>query len=171
VHQEDAFRALAVPLPGKYESDDDGPTLRRVAALIRDIAADPARELDRLGEYVVFAVATGNADFHGRNVSLLYADDGPRLAPLYYTITTVVYDTVTSFLAMRVGGADSVDGLEVDDIVAELVGWGVPRARATRVVFAALERLRSALGPAMAAVPQAKNVATVVEARLAALLA
>jgi serine/threonine-protein kinase HipA len=80
MHQEDACQALGVPIPAKYEADDGGPTLRHIAALVRRLAVRPVQELERLAAYATFTVAIGNADFHGRNLSLLYSGDGPLVA-------------------------------------------------------------------------------------------
>jgi serine/threonine protein kinase HipA of HipAB toxin-antitoxin module len=143
MHQEDACQALGVPIPAKYEADDGGPTLRHIAALVRRLAVRPVQELERLAAYATFTVAIGNADFHGRNLSLLYSGDGPLVAPLYDAICTVVYESVTPTLAMRVGGADSVDSVTADDIVAELTSWKLPRSRATDLVGSTLDRLRA----------------------------
>jgi len=166
VHQEDACQALGTPLPAKYEADDGGPTLERIAGVIRRLAMDPVEQLERLAAYVTFTVAIGNADFHGRNVSLLYGRDGPQIAPLYDAICTVVYDSVTSTLAMRVGGAETVDAVTADDLVTEVSGWRLPRPRAVDLVGATLERLRAAVEPATAAVPEAQPVAAVVGDRI-----
>lgn len=166
VHQEDACQALGTPLPAKYEADDGGPTLERIAGVVRRLAVDPVEQLERLAAYVTFTVAIGNADFHGRNVSLLYGRDGPQVAPLYDAICTVVYDSVTSTLAMRVGGAEAIDAVTADDVVTEVAGWHLPRSRATAVVGATLQRLRAAVEPVTAAMPEAQPVAAVVRDRI-----
>jgi serine/threonine-protein kinase HipA len=166
VHQEDACQALGVPIPAKYETDDGGPTLRGIADVVRRVAVNPVAELERLATYVTFTVVIGNADFHGRNVSLLYGDDGPRLAPLYDAICTVVFDSVTPTLAMRVGGADSVESVTSADIVTELTGWQLPRARAISLVGSIVHRLHDALDPTTAQMPAAEGVADVVRGRI-----
>lgn len=171
VHQEDACQALGAPIPAKYEADDGGPTLRRIAALVRRLAGDPIGQLAQLAAYVTTTVAIGNADFHGRNVSLLYGVDGPQLAPLYDAISTVAFGSVSPTLAMRVGAAERIDMVTAADIVDEVVGWRLPRPRATALVDATLERLHSAAGPATADVSTAEPVATIVRGRIDQLLA
>lgn len=170
VHQEDACQALGAPLPAKYEADDGGPTLRRVAGLVRRLAADPVGQVERLAAYVAFTAAIGNADFHGRNISLLYGGDGPRLAPLYDAICTVVYDSVTPTLAMRIGGAEEVDAVTSEDVVTEVTGWGLSRSRATDLASTTLERLGPAIAAATAEVPGAQRVSEVVRKRVDRLL-
>jgi serine/threonine-protein kinase HipA len=85
----------------KYEHEPDGPSLRRIAALLRRIAANPPAARDRLAQMTVFTVAVGNADLHGRNTSLLHGDDGPTLAPMYDVVAMVMYDTVSHELGSR----------------------------------------------------------------------
>jgi hypothetical protein len=48
-------------------------------------------------------VVVGNADAHGKNFSILYGSDGPRLAPLYDLLATVAYPELSPQLAMRIG--------------------------------------------------------------------
>lgn len=169
VHQEDACQALGIPVPAKYEYDPGGPTLRRIATLLRRIAADPAADLERLAAMVVFAVAIGNADLHGRNVSLLYGDEGPTLAPVYDAIATVAYDDITTDLGMSVGQARSVGSVTATDLVAEISSWGITRTRAARLLEEDLDRLEVAVDHATDVVPAARAVADIVRRRLAQL--
>jgi serine/threonine-protein kinase HipA len=46
---------------------------------------------------------TGNADAHGKNFSILYAVEGPRLAPLYDLLATVAYPELSPKFAMKIG--------------------------------------------------------------------
>lgn len=169
VHQEDCCQALGVPVPAKYQHDTDGPTLRSIAQLLRRLAAAPTKALTQLVEAVAFAAAIGNADLHGRNLSIVYGVDGPELAPIYDAVATVTYDGITSELALYVGDARSVESVTAADVVAEARSWGVPAARASRLVDDTLERLIAGVDDATAEVPVAERVATVVRQRLRSL--
>jgi serine/threonine-protein kinase HipA len=137
--------------------------------LLRRIAADPAADLERLAAMVAFAVAIGNADLHGRNVSLLYGDEGPMLAPVYDAIATVAYEDITTDLGMSVGQARSVGSVSATDLVAEISSWGITRTRAARLLEEDLDRLDAAIDHATDAVPAAHAVADIVRGRLAKL--
>jgi hypothetical protein len=51
-------------------------------------------------EWQVFNAAAGNADGHGKNLSILYDDEGPRLAPFYDLVSTREYPKLDRLLAM-----------------------------------------------------------------------
>ena len=56
----------------------------------------------------------GNHDAHGKNFSLLYgAGSRVRLAPLYDLVSTVVYEGLTPGFAMRVGGARTLEAMNL----------------------------------------------------------
>ncbi len=102
IHQEDFCQALAVPPERKYASEG-GPTLKDCFALLRRIAARPAIDVLKLLDAVIFNLIVGNADAHGKNFSLLYDGNGPRLAPLYDLLTTVAWPELSPRLAMKIG--------------------------------------------------------------------
>jgi MFS superfamily sulfate permease-like transporter len=52
---------------------------------------------------VIFNVIAGNADAHGKNFSILYDAEGPRLAPLYDLLATVAYPDLSPKFAMKIG--------------------------------------------------------------------
>ena len=102
IHQEDFCQALGVPPETKYASEG-GPVFKDCFALLRRIAARPAVDVLKLLDAAIFNVIAGNADAHGKNFSILYDDDGPRLAPLYDLLATVAYPDLSSKFAMRIG--------------------------------------------------------------------
>lgn len=166
LHQEDMCQALGIPIPSKYEHDPDGPSLRDIAALLRRIAADPAADLERFAEMIVFTVAVGNADLHGRNISLLYRSDGPRIAPIYDAVATVMYDEVSPELGMIVGDARDVTAVSTDNLLLETRAWGLTSRRSTLLIDQTLARIHAAIDAATHAVPAAETVADVVRARV-----
>ena len=102
IHQEDFCQALSIPPETKYASEG-GPAFKECFELIRRVAARPAGDVLKLLNAVIFDVIVGNADAHGKNFSLLYDDQGPRLAPLYDLLATVAYPELSPKLAMKIG--------------------------------------------------------------------
>ena len=102
IHQEDFCQALGVPPETKYASEG-GPTFKDCFALLRRVAARPAVDVLKLLDAVIFNVIAGNADAHGKNFSILYDAEGPRLAPLYDLLATVAYPDLSPKFAMKIG--------------------------------------------------------------------
>lgn len=102
IHQEDFCQALGVPPETKYASEG-GPTFKDCFELIRRVAARPAGDVLKLLDAVIFNLIAGNADAHGKNFSLLYDEQGTRLAPLYDLLATVAYPELSPGLAMKIG--------------------------------------------------------------------
>ena len=102
VHQEDFCQALGVPPEAKYAAEG-GPTFKDCFALLRRVAARPAADVLKLLDAVIFNLIVGNCDAHGKNFSILYDAQGPRLAPLYDLLATVAYAELSPKLAMKIG--------------------------------------------------------------------
>ncbi|HUB35399.1 MAG TPA: type II toxin-antitoxin system HipA family toxin [Solirubrobacteraceae bacterium] len=142
VHQEDLCQALGLSPAHKYE-EDSGPTLARVAEVLRDFAEPTA--IEALLRAVTLNVAIGNCDAHGKNFSLLHTDSGGlRLAPLYDLMATRLYP-VDDHLAMYVDTVQRADRVTAERLVNEAAGWGMRRQRAEEIVGDLLERLPAAL--------------------------
>ncbi len=103
LHQEDFCQALGVVPEMKYQNEG-GPDLAQCFDLVRHITRPNAPQILRLLDYVIFSALIGNHDAHGKNFSLLYSSKTPALAPLYDTLSTAVYPTLTPNMAMKIGG-------------------------------------------------------------------
>lgn len=122
LHQEDFCQALGL-LPGKKYQQEGGPSLARAIELVRTSSANPLIDVPRVLEWQAFNAASGNSDGHGKNLSLLYDDDGPRLAPFYDLVSTRQYKSLDRLLAMSVGGrrnADEIGHHQWASLAAEL---------------------------------------------------
>lgn len=100
LHQEDFCQLLGVDPSVKYESEG-GPNLNQCFKLLRELeltAADIIQFLDK----VIFNFIIGNGDAHAKNFSILYTNDGPRLAPSYDLLATVVYKQIKPRMAMKI---------------------------------------------------------------------
>ncbi len=143
IHQEDFCQALGVPPETKYASEG-GPTFKDCFALLRRVAARPAVDVLKLLDAVIFNVIAGNADAHGKNFSILYDADGPRLAPLYDLLATVAYPDLSPKFAMKIGKRATLAELDAKGRAAFAadVGIGVPltRRRIVEISKAVLEK-------------------------------
>jgi serine/threonine-protein kinase HipA len=122
LHQEDFCQALGL-LPARKYEQEGGPTLAQSVEVVRTGVADPLRDVQRLIEWQAFNTIVGNADGHGKNLSILYDDTGARLAPFYDLVSTREYSSLDRRLAMSVGGrrnADEVGRAQWQALASEL---------------------------------------------------
>ncbi len=103
LHQEDFCQALGVRTLQKYEADG-GPGVDRYLELVRRWSSDAANDVDQLIDRIGFNYLVGNADAHAKNFSLLYSDDGIRLAPAYDILSTHQYAALSKDMATSVAG-------------------------------------------------------------------
>jgi serine/threonine-protein kinase HipA len=108
VHQEDFCQALGIAPDQKYEKEG-GPSLQQCFALLRERSVLPVADVSALLDWVIFNYLIGNADAHGKNISLLLTQQGPHLAPFYDLMSTAVYSELAEKLAMKIGGDDRPD--------------------------------------------------------------
>lgn len=153
VHQEDACQALgrdpeANNRKGKYESSG-GPALREIAELLDRHAADPLPQLRQLVRVVTYNVVIGNADAHGKNISLLHPKPGEVvLAPLYDTVPTALWPKLPTRAAMFVNKRESFADVQLDDIVEEARAWRLDPSEARVIARETAEKLRASLDDA-----------------------
>lgn len=146
VHDEDACQALGVDLErnprAKYESDG-GPRLTQVASLLRSWGTE--EDLYRLLDQVTFTVASGNADAHAKNISLMHREPGRiELSPMYDTVPTALWPSLRTRAAMSIGGAIDLPAIDVEDILREAASWHLPLGPGRARVLETLEALRDA---------------------------
>ncbi|CAN5241857.1 hypothetical protein BH10PSE7_BH10PSE7_36310 [soil metagenome] len=107
------------------------PTFKDCFGLVRSVAARPAVEVLKLLDAVIFNVVAGNADAHGKNFSILYDAEGPRLAPLYDWLATVAYPDLSPKFAMKIGKRATLAELDAKGwkAFAADAGLGLPLVR------------------------------------------
>ena len=142
IHQEDFCQALGVPPELKYASEG-GPTLRDCFALVRSQSIRPAVDVMKLLDAAIFNVITGNADAHGKNFSLLYEREGPRLAPLYDLLATVAYPELAAKFAMRIGRRATLETLDAKGWTAFAADAGLGSPMIRRRGLELCEKVRS----------------------------
>lgn len=104
IHQEDFCQALGYPSYIKYESEK-GPSLKDCINIIRRASTAPAADALVLLRWNICNLLLGNSDGHAKNLSILYAEQGPKLAPLYDMVCTRIYPGITRNMAMSIGGS------------------------------------------------------------------
>ncbi len=102
LHQEDFCQALGVVPEMKYQNEG-GPDLAQRFDLVRRVTRPSAPQVLRLLDFVIFNALIGNHDAHAKNFSPSYAAQSAVLAPLYDALSTAVYPTLTSRMAMKIG--------------------------------------------------------------------
>lgn len=107
LHQEDFCQALAIVPFNKYESEG-GPSIGDCRQIIDRFSQRPAVDKKRLLQWTIFNYLIGNADAHGKNISLLY-QPSPVLAPFYDLLCTAIYPSLTDKLSMKIGGENRPD--------------------------------------------------------------
>jgi len=112
LHQEDFCQSLGVAADMKYENEG-GPSLQMCFQLIRNHSVNPIADVKSLLQWTIFNYLIGNADAHGKNISMLFTQQGPRLAPFYDLLSTAIYSNLSSKIAMKIGGEYRPDWIAV----------------------------------------------------------
>ncbi len=102
LHQEDFCQLLKCRPEIKYQ-DQGGPSITDCARLLQRLSL-PGSDVLSFVDRVVFNFIIGNGDAHGKNFSLLYHGNRPRLAPAYDLICTTVYPAIARKMAMKFDG-------------------------------------------------------------------
>lgn len=104
IHQEDLCQALGLTPDFKYQREGWRlPSYRALAELLNEHSQAPGVDRLAAAKSAVFHYLLGNADAHAKNISLMHADAGIRLAPLYDVVSTAAYPQLSPELALSVG--------------------------------------------------------------------
>lgn len=130
LHQEDFCQALGFPPERKYQVEG-GPTLSDCISLLQDWSTTPVLDIPDFINGLIFNVLIGNADAHGKNLSLLYSGGKRRLSPCYDLVSTLAWPDLSKNLAMKIGGCESVNAFTIGDWkkMAKKTGLGWPMIR------------------------------------------
>ena len=134
LHQEDFCQALGVVPEMKYQNEG-GPDLAQCFDLLRRATRPNAPQVLRLLDYVIFNALIGNHDAHAKNFSLLYSGEPPVLAPLYDTLSTAVYPTLTPKMAMKIGSKYKFSEVQSRHWEQFAEGVGLGKAQAKRRIL------------------------------------
>ena len=123
LHQEDLCQALGISPRRKYESEG-GPSFAQCYRLVVDHSTDPVADGMALLRWLAFNAVVGNADGHGKNLSMVRSDDGQlRLAPFYDLVCTAAYPRIDRHLAMPVGAtsdAGQIRGADWEQLARDI---------------------------------------------------
>ena len=113
LHQEDLAQALCITPGSKYAELPSG-SVTAIAELIRRNSTQPATDLSQFAATLLISYAIGNCDGHLKNYSIrLNPSRGQRttlsLAPAYDLVSTTYFPKFSRDMAMRLGGARSID--------------------------------------------------------------
>jgi len=101
--QEDFCQIMRLEPTVKYQNAG-GPSLENCVAKIREHSSDSLTDTEQLLKWVAFNVLVGNADAHGKNISMIWKSGEIRLAPFYDILSTMVYmDNHDPNFAMSIG--------------------------------------------------------------------
>ena len=132
LHQEDFCQALGRPPEHKYQQEG-GPHVRDCVALLREWSTTPVLDIRAFVDGLIFNMLIGNADAHGKNYSMIYRGLERRLAPFYDLVSTIVWPTLSTRLAMNIGNGKSVNDINPAHFrrLAEeaTLGWPMVRER------------------------------------------
>ena len=167
IHQEDMCQATGRSPRAKYE-EDGGPGLRDCARLI--VQWGDEADLLRLLDLTTLNVAIGNADAHGKNISLMHTDGGRiQLAPAYDLLCTRLYEDADRTLGMFVNGVCDIDKVSATDILAEALSWGIPEETAADRITQMLDRLPDAIDRAAASIDPPRDIVELIQRRVTAM--
>ncbi|MCB9660544.1 MAG: type II toxin-antitoxin system HipA family toxin [Sandaracinaceae bacterium] len=103
LHQEDLCQALGLPPTRKYESEG-GLSFATCYHAVQRRSHAPLPDARALLDWMVFCALAGNADGHGKNLSMVRSSRGAwQLAPFYDLVCTGAYPRLSQSLAMTVG--------------------------------------------------------------------
>jgi len=173
LHQEDFCQALGVVPEMKYQNEG-GPDLAQCFDLVRSATRPSAPHVLRLLDYVIFNALIGNHDAHAKNFSLLHSGRAPVLAPLYDTLSTAVYPSLTPKMAMKIGGRYRFSEVQAPHWEQFAEGAGFTRAQARRRILelarllpATARKLQSAPGRGFAGNAVVEQIKALIEQRCA----
>ena len=173
LHQEDFCQALGVVPEMKYQNEG-GPDLAQCFELVRRVTRPSAPQVLRLLDYVIFNALIGNHDAHAKNFSLLYSGSAAVLAPLYDTLSTAVYPTLTPKMAMKIGSKYKFSEVEKRhwEQFAESVGFTKAQAKRrilelAKLLPATARKLQSNPRHSFTGNPIVEQINTLIEQRTA----
>ena len=177
LHQEDFCQALGVVPEMKYQNEG-GPDLAQCFDLIRSATRPSAPQVLRLFDYVIFNALIGNHDAHAKNFSLLYPGNNSGkttvLAPLYDTLSTAMYPTLTQKMAMKIGSKYKFSEVQARHWEQFAEGVGFTKAQAKRRILelakllpTTARKLQSDSGHGFAGNPVVEQINTLIEQRCA----
>lgn len=102
IHQEDFCQALGISYTKKYQAHG-GPSFVDCYQHLLKVSALPIQDSEYLLKWHIFNALAGNSDAHAKNISLIYKEEGIRLAPFYDLVCTRAIEGIAQNLAFSIG--------------------------------------------------------------------
>jgi serine/threonine-protein kinase HipA len=149
LHQEDLCQAMSISPSKKYQRQDGGPSIGRIAKLLTTrLTPDDANTVARqFLKAVVVNAALLNTDAHAKNYSLMLKGSSVALAPMYdvSSIGAFLDSGAHPLFPMRLGATFDLEQVFPETIVAEAGRLGIARVEAADIVNHTLVRLAAVL--------------------------
>jgi len=148
IHQEDFAQVLGVRPAYKYKGTH---TLGMARIAEQVLGADGLRAFWRR---LAVIVATGNADAHLKNWSIVYPDGvSPEWSPLYDQVATIAYAGLSSGLALRIGNAQFFREVQMNHFEWLADRMGIGASQVADEVGSTLVQLRDTFASDTAEMP------------------
>ncbi|MBO5481843.1 MAG: type II toxin-antitoxin system HipA family toxin [Spirochaetaceae bacterium] len=118
IHQEDFCQALGIMNDIKYQADG-GPSFKDCFNLIQEKFSDKLEQINIFLKSILFNYLIGNCDSHGKNFSLIYENSKIKLSPLYDLVSTTVYPSLTTKMAMKLGSNYEIEKISPTDFLKQ----------------------------------------------------
>jgi serine/threonine-protein kinase HipA len=134
LHQEDLAQALGLNTQDpnrKFQWGARTPSLRQGADVLRLDGGNP----DQLLRLATFSLLVGNTDMHAKNISFIRRPNGQAsLSPAYDVAMHLHHRRDNRRSALDINGKQAMSEIELGDLIAEGMAWGLPERRARNVV-------------------------------------
>lgn len=145
IHQEDLAQAIGLDTRDpnkKFQWGSRMPSLRHAYDVLVEGGGDPAPLL----RLATFSHLIGNTDLHAKNISFLRLPDGRvELSPAYDIAMHLHHPRENRRSALDVNGKHAMADIDVADLIAEGVRWGLTERRARVLVLGTARDLVAAI--------------------------
>jgi serine/threonine-protein kinase HipA len=142
LHQEDMCQATGLRPKDKYGV---GRPSERMTRLLRDNAESPRIQTAALFRQIAFRVVVGDEDGHGKNYSLILDDGAVRLAPLYDSLCTLIYPSLSGVMGAQIGNRTNLATVDRPALLDEAKAMTLTTAEAEEGLDALATSLRAAI--------------------------
>ena len=102
IHVED-FCQLSLLEPEYAFQREGGPSATECVELLRNYSVQPGLDIKQFLRWLGFNFLIGNGRAHAKQLALIYAPEGPRLAPFYGLSSTHIYPSMNPQMALHLG--------------------------------------------------------------------
>ncbi|MBN1113974.1 MAG: type II toxin-antitoxin system HipA family toxin [Oligoflexia bacterium] len=129
----------ALTLTGRTEIESGKSSYQEIAGIIRQVCAEPAKQLEELFRRMVFNVLCLNADDHLKNHGFLYYKPGYKLSPAY-DIVPMPQMSFTKSLSLNIGKFGKTASFK--NLLSDSGAFGMEQHRAENIIKELYEATR-----------------------------